>query len=310
MNWRLIGRAAGWGTITPAVVLATFLVLTWWISCCVQLRRVSALFDWPIKEPYQLIFAFGIICSLWAQSTITCYFDDRDFFQSTKLSKAVEKSLRFEIPLILGFLVLLSLMSLDYFNTHICFNLLYLAIVAGFDLFYWKQASARNPENKKDAIASEEFRKCCRHLFWHVDLVLLAPILASFAFVSYFPAPLPSFIVDREKLALPSGVSAENIDRLVASINSQWSDQSHAFSDQMKHTFMSGVIGVLLLLTVMLIFFRLREWEMEKATASSAPDRPCVTDPPHVSGGSHDPGMAAAIEMHETQQYFLRPTIH
>ena len=310
MELRLIGRAVGWGLITPLVVGAMFLVLT-------QLARVNALFEWPIKDlwqlilsfewpikdPYQLIFAIGIICSLWAQSTITCYFDDRDFFQSTKLSKAVEKSLRFEIPLILGGLVLISLMSLDYFNTHIVTNLLYLIIVAAFDLFYWRNATARDGDKEFE---SEQFKECCRQLFWRVDLVLLLSIAISFIFVLLVPASLPPFSVDTKALSLPSDIAPPDLVKLAESINGQWSGRGPAFPEHMKHIFMSGVIGVLLLLTVMLIFIHLCEWEIERAAASSAADCPCATDPPGPSGGSHDPAMASAIEMHRKQQSFLR----
>jgi hypothetical protein len=260
-KYRLIFWAAIWGIITPIVVLITFGTLTWWLSCCIRLPHVNSLIAHPFGEPYRLIFALGIMFSLWAQGTITCYFDDRQFFHKTKLPKAIEKGLRFEIPLFLGSVVLVSLMSLDSYRTHLVSNFVYLIIVSILDFFYFYKVEPRDKKSDEDKIASEELKKCCRQLFWHVDLVIVLSIVLAFLFVWFFPTPLPPFTVNPKLLSLPPSFDFSYLDRLTDSINRQWSGQSN---EPMTEIFISGVIGVLLLLTVILIIVHLYEWEKKR----------------------------------------------
>jgi hypothetical protein len=180
-----------WGLVPLLSVIGTVFVLDW----VLELPRKDQL-AFQVCDPYLSIFVSGILVSLWAQSAVTGYFDQRAFFQTARLRWGLERRLRIDIPLLLGFSVLVCLMTINHFWAHLFSNIVYLVGVLLLDLCYLKSHEL-GPQHKL-------FKACCRDLFYYIDLLPLFAFMATIVFVLSLSSSSPNLLVTKD--AFMSGV--------------------------------------------------------------------------------------------------------
>jgi hypothetical protein len=208
-------------------------------------------------DVYESVFTFGILGSLYAQSVVTFYFDERDLLRKVGTHFRVFTN-SLIIPMLLGFSVLFSLLSVGLHPfIHVGGNIIYLAILAAIDLAYWLTAVPREKHHKNEC---DRLKRCCRDLFLAIDI----PSVFAISVIA-----LIIWIVKVELPALAVTLLQEDHDKLVAFVVGKY---------------FSGVIGYHLILSCCLIAFFLLTWEKFTSWPDETSETTAPVPSPTTSG--------------------------
>jgi hypothetical protein len=243
---------------TAFLAVEVFIVLNQRLPFCERISKALASLFYDERgrfDLYESVFTVGILGSLYAQSVVTFYFDERDLLRKVGTHFRIFTN-SLIIPMLLGFSVLFSLLSVgvDPF-THVVGNIIYLAIVAAIDLAYWRTAKEIDHRHKDHRICLQQ---CCRDLFWAIDTPSVLAISAIALIISAVAVELPILSV-----LLPQ----KDHDKLVNFVVGKY---------------FSGVIGYHLVLSCWVVGFFIWTWENftqwpKETGETTAQQRPATT---------------------------------
>lgn len=201
-----------------------------------------------IDYPWRMLFAIGILSSIWVQFTLEFYYADKDYKESTKLHyrKVTEY-----IQLFMLGSIIVALICIQYYYIHILATLFYLLLVSTCDTLVWLSSEALAGEKSEQK--HQKFKECCRQLLFHVDGVVFFVVLFWVLIISFsLSGERASFILSSE-LIEPSKGAVGNLVK-----------------HELREPLMAGMIGFHAILSVILLLVHLMEWESSTIAGSGS----------------------------------------
>src|SRR6185369_18411 len=153
-------------SLLPTIVVAAVLLT--------QPKFLSVLFSYP----WHLIFALGIVASLYTQLAVHYYFKDiGKYHRLTVFSSWFEDIIEDIFPFVTALLVYIALFNINVFTMHITCTLIYLFFMAGMDALIWLRARGVEDLEETDRRKVQDFKENCRQLCLRVDGAVFAVIL-------------------------------------------------------------------------------------------------------------------------------------
>lgn len=193
------------------------------------------------------IFAVGMLLSLWAQIGIETYFHLKHYYKATTLaSDYLEIGILILFPVLMLGSAFVAIANTSNYGLHMGATLFYMGLAASLDFAFWRFSKQAGTEYAADY---KKFQRCCGQLFWHVDGVVFAVLLAWVCFLIFKDLNPWKFVYHLELSPLSADLKKLRIHNL-------------------REPMMAGIIGFQMIVTVFLIAIHVVEWESE----------PCVGD--------------------------------
>jgi hypothetical protein len=229
-------QAFGFGLIGPLLVVFFVAMMS------------DHFFETLFEYPWHIIFAMGIMASLWAQISVFFFFFFNGYQKVStyggRFGQKIDFAVRTLFPLLTALLVTLSLVKIRELGVHISCVLGYLLSVAVLDWLTWRMTKCTT-EGQHEAKVSE-FKEASRQLLFHIDgavfLVVVMWVIALWIF------PEKSFYF---KYELMNGTAPDP-------------SKEHLLRDPL----LAGVIGCQMFLTWFLLGAHLLAWKQGRLLSS------------------------------------------
>ena len=240
-----------WGLIGPCVVLAFCKIFD------------PEIFHRIGEYPWRLIFTLGILASLWLQMTVHAYFWKSGYYKASE-SRVPEPIETFILPIVVSLLVLMAILKIDDYKVHVTSTLLYLLLIAAWDLWIWMRAESNRDKPENEA-RTAELKEACRQLFLHIDGAVFVVILLWVALLSLLESESYRFCFTRD-------FTADCQVLTTASVN--FHNNCRGFLPEhvheMRDPMLAGVVGCHMLLSLILLAAHLEGWTRGKLLGASS----------------------------------------